>query len=93
MIDRAFDSVGRKLVSGSVLRVVNLLAAAIAAVFLMPFIVHHVGDRYYGFWALATGFIGYYGLLAFGLTSAVSQHMSMATPTLSTLHKHLVVSS
>lgn len=78
MTDRAFDSIGRRLVSGSVLRVANLIVAALASMFLMPFIVHHIGDRAYGFWSLATGFIGYYGLLDFGLTSAVSQHMSVA---------------
>jgi O-antigen/teichoic acid export membrane protein len=44
----------------------------------MPFMVHHLGDRIYGFWALAVSFIGYYSLLDFGLASAVSQYMSIA---------------
>lgn len=73
-----FSSVGRRLVSGSVLQVGNLMAAAIAAFFLMPFIVHHLGDRIYGFWSLAAAFIGYYSLLDLGLSSAVSQYMSLA---------------
>ncbi len=71
-------SIGRKLLSGSVLRVCNLIAAAIASLLLMPFIVRHLGDRVYGFWSLAAALIGYYDLLDFGISSAVSQYLSLA---------------
>src|SRR5580704_9349339 len=73
-----FSSVGRRLLSGSVLQLGNLVATAVTAFCLMPFVVHHLGDRIYGFWALALSFIGYYSLLDFGLSSAVSQYMSVA---------------
>jgi O-antigen/teichoic acid export membrane protein len=49
-----------------------------ASFFMMPFLVHYFGDRTYGFWSLATVFIGYYSLLDAGLSCAVSQHMSVA---------------
>src|SRR3984885_15472868 len=75
---RKFTTVGRRLLSGAVLQIGNLVASAIAAFFLMPFIVHHLGDRIYGFWSLAISFIGYYSLLDFGLSTAVSQYMSIA---------------
>jgi len=78
MSNARFGSVGRKLLSGSVLRVGNLLGAALASFFLMPLIVHHLGDRIYGFWSLASAFIGYYNLLDLGLSSAVSQYMCVA---------------
>ncbi len=78
MIGGKFSSTGRKLLSGSALRVSNLVGAAIASFFLMPFIVHHLGDRIYGFWSLAAAFIGYYNLLDLGLSSAVSQYMCIA---------------
>jgi O-antigen/teichoic acid export membrane protein len=78
MTDGKLSSAGRKLLSGSALRLANLAAAAISSLFLMPFIVHHLGDRLYGFWTLAGTFVGYYGLLDFGLSSAVSQYMSIA---------------
>jgi O-antigen/teichoic acid export membrane protein len=71
-------STGRKLLSGSVLRVVNLVGAALASFLLMPFIVGHLGDRIYGFWSFTTAFIGYYNLLDFGLSSAVSQYLCIA---------------
>jgi O-antigen/teichoic acid export membrane protein len=38
---------------------------------LLPFIVHSLGDRYYGYWTLAASFTGYYGLLDLGIVSAV----------------------
>lgn len=72
------DSAARKLVSGSVLRVVSLAVSAISSFFLMPFVVHHLGDRLYGFWSLASVFIGYYSLLDLGLSSAVSQYVCVA---------------
>ncbi len=78
MIDPKTTSVGHKLLSGSMLRVVNLAASAMASFFLMPFIVHHLGDRFYGFWSLTAAFVGYYNLLDLGLSSAVSQYMCVA---------------
>jgi len=73
-----FTSVGRKLLSGSVLRVGGLVASAAASFFLMPFIVRHLGDRIYGFWSLAAAIVGYYSLLDFGMSSAVSQYICVA---------------
>jgi O-antigen/teichoic acid export membrane protein len=73
-----FSSIGRRLLSGSLLRMSNLVAGAVASFFLMPFIVHHLGDRIYGFWSLAAAFIGYYSLLDLGLSSAISQYMCIA---------------
>jgi O-antigen/teichoic acid export membrane protein len=78
MTNGSLIAMGRKLLPGSLLRLVNLFVAASTSLFLMPFIVHHLGDRLYGFWTLAATFIGYYGLLDFGLSSAVSQYMSIA---------------
>ena len=43
----------------------------------MPLIVRHLGDRLYGFWSLAGALIGYYDLLDFGLSIAVSQYLSI----------------
>jgi O-antigen/teichoic acid export membrane protein len=71
-------SAGYKLLSGSVLRMGNLVASALVGLFLLPFIVHHLGDRLYGFWSLTAAFIGYYGLLDLGLTSAISQYLCIA---------------
>ncbi|MBI9073876.1 MAG: oligosaccharide flippase family protein [Desulfatibacillum sp.] len=52
----------------------------IALIFVMlPFIVHSLGTRMYGFWALAGAFIGYFGLMDLGLATAVVRYVSRAT--------------
>jgi O-antigen/teichoic acid export membrane protein len=68
----------RKVFSGSALRVGNLIVGVLVALLLIPYIVHHLGDRLYGFWALAGSFVGYYGLLDLGLSAAVSQYICVA---------------
>lgn len=68
----------RKLLSGSVLRLSNVIVAALAALLVMPLTVHRLGDRGYGLWTLAGAFIGYYGLIDLGLSSAVSQYLCIA---------------
>lgn len=77
MVEKS-NSIAHRLVSGSVLRVGSLLASVLSAFFLMPFVVRHLGDRIYGFWSLAAAFIGYYSLLDFGLSMAVSQYICIA---------------
>lgn len=63
---------------GSVLSVTSLTATMLAGFFLMPFVVHHLGDRMYGYWALVGAVLGYYGVLDLGITPAVSFHMAKA---------------
>ncbi len=70
------SSYAKKLAFGSMLGVVNHLASIVVALFLMPFVVFSLGDRMYGFWTLASAFIGYYGLLDFGLSSAVGRFIA-----------------
>lgn len=72
------SSVARKLVSGSILRVINLLVGLAVSFFLTPFIIHSLGDRSYGLWVLVGTFIGYYGLLDLGLSNAVGRFISKA---------------
>src|SRR5215472_7996295 len=71
-------STARLLASGSMLRAANLAAQIVVAFFLTPFVIHHLGDRMYGLWALVGTFIGYYGLLDLGLASAVSRYIARA---------------
>jgi len=73
-----FSALAKKVLPGSVLRVVNLFVGVVISLFLIPFIVHHLGDRLYGFWSLVGTFVGYYGLLDLGLSSAVSQFVCVA---------------
>lgn len=46
--------------------------------FLMPFLVHHLGDRMYGYWALIGAVLGYYGILDLGISPAVAFQLASA---------------
>jgi len=70
-----------RIVPGSFLRASHFLAAALISFFMMPFVINSLGDRLYGFWVVITAFMGYYGLLDLGLTSAVIRHMAGAIGT------------
>ena len=45
---------------------------------MMPFLISHLGDRMYGLWLLLGSFFGFYGLMDFGLASAVQRYLSRA---------------
>ncbi|MBV9483875.1 MAG: polysaccharide biosynthesis protein [Acidobacteria bacterium] len=45
---------------------------------LMPFLVHHLGDHLYGYWALVGAILGYYGVLDFGIVTSVEWHVAKA---------------
>ena len=42
----------------------------------MPFVISSLGERSYGIWQLIGTFVGYYGLLDFGINSAVIRFVS-----------------
>jgi O-antigen/teichoic acid export membrane protein len=71
-------STGALLVRGSALQVTSLLAGIAVSFYLMPFLIHALGDRWYGIWALIGSITSYYALLDFGLTSAVTRFLTQA---------------
>lgn len=68
------------LIKGSILRTAEFIANAIIGLLLMPFIIHSLGDKMYGMWIFVGSFLGYYGLMDFGLSSAVQRFVSRAIP-------------
>ena len=68
----------KKLALGSSLRVISLAANLAVGIILMPFILHTLGDRIYGYWILAASLIGYYGFFDIGIVSAVQYHVARA---------------
>ena len=67
-----------KLVKGSALRIIQFAFTVIISLIMMPFVIHSLGDKMYGMWILVGSFLGYYGLLNFGLSSAVQRYISKA---------------
>jgi O-antigen/teichoic acid export membrane protein len=68
----------RKIIHGSSLRVAGLAISILVAFFMMPFLVHHLGDHLYGYWALIGSILGYYGIMDFGIVSAVQFYVGKA---------------
>lgn len=69
---------GKKLIRGSAVRTASFVISTAVSFFLMPFLVHELGDKMYGIWTLVGTFIGYFGLMDIGLSSAVSRFISRA---------------
>ncbi|MFP6747537.1 MAG: hypothetical protein VCD66_08090 [Alphaproteobacteria bacterium] len=69
---------GRLLFRGSILRVIALVTSVVTAFFLMPYIIHVLGDRWYGMWVLVGTLMGYYSLLDLGLGSAAHRFTAHA---------------
>jgi len=68
----------KRLFKGSSLRVILLGCNIVVSFFMMPFLINSIGDRWYGFWVLIGTFMGYYGFLDLGLSTAITRYISKA---------------
>lgn len=75
---------GRQLIRGSALRFIQTISTIAITFVMTPYILHsleevyHDKEAYYGLWRLVGTFMGYYGLLDFGVSIAVSRFLSRA---------------
>ena len=67
-----------KLVNSSALRIIGFFAVAIISLMMTPFVIHSLGDKMYGLWVFLGTFLGYYGLMDFGISSAIQRYYSKA---------------
>ncbi|WP_353540198.1 oligosaccharide flippase family protein [Colwellia sp. KU-HH00111] len=72
------NSTLHRLISGGGLRAISLTLSIIIAFLMMPFVVKHLGERWYGLWVIVGSLIGYYGVLDFGLSSACQRFIAKA---------------
>ncbi|MDD5680052.1 MAG: oligosaccharide flippase family protein [Candidatus Omnitrophica bacterium] len=72
------SSTAKRLAKGSALRTVEFFTTALITLAMTPFIIHSLGDEVYGLWIFVGSFLGYYGLMDFGLNSAVQRFLSCA---------------
>ena len=68
----------RRILGGSALRGVSLATSVFMSFYMLPFLVGVLGDRWYGFWALAGTIVGYYATIDLGLTPAIHRYLAMA---------------
>lgn len=71
-------NIGARLVSGSAFRVAVMSANVVASFYLIPFLVHGLGSRWYGMWILACSFMPYYSLLDLGFSAATQRFIAHA---------------
>src|SRR5574337_330130 len=67
-----------KVINGFVLKTIYMVLNVALAFFMMPFILHSLGDRMYGIWIMIGAVMGYSAYLDFGLSSGVSRFISRA---------------
>lgn len=70
------ENKARLLLKGSSLRLLTLLINVGIALYMMPFLITNLGDRWYGLWVIVGAVMGYYGLLDFGLSTATQRYVA-----------------
>ncbi len=68
----------RRILTGSFVKTADAVVHGAVVFLMLPFIVHTLGSRIFGFWAMVSTFIGYYGFFDLGLSIAVSRYVSRA---------------
>lgn len=63
----------KRLLAGSALRLISLVANVAIAFYMMPFVIASLGDRWYGLWTIVGTLTSYYGFLDLGLASATQR--------------------
>lgn len=71
-------SIGRKLIRSGASGLASLVVASLAALVVMPYVIHNLGERNSGFWILTGTLLGYFGMLDLGLSRAVTRYVSQA---------------
>jgi len=65
----------RKLLNGSVSRIILLITSIGIGLFMMPFLVHNLGDEQYGMWVLVGAVVSFYSLMDFGMARAMQRFL------------------
>ncbi len=69
---------GKKIIKSSVWRNITFFSRVGISFYMMPFLIHALNEQNYGIWTIAGTFVGYFGMLDLGLSSAVSRYVSRA---------------
>ena len=64
-------STSKKLFMGSISRTVLVVAQVAIGFFMMPFLLDHLGSRWYGIWTVLSSLVAYFYMMDVGLGQAV----------------------
>ncbi len=67
----------RRLFNNASSNYANMVISIVIAFIMSPFLVHRLGDFYFGLWTLIMSFAGYFSLLDFGMNRAIVRYVSM----------------
>ncbi|MBI4845996.1 MAG: oligosaccharide flippase family protein [Candidatus Omnitrophica bacterium] len=71
-------SKAKLLAKSSMMGTIDFIAQVLIGLYMMPFIIHSLGDKMYGLWAVVGSFMGFYGMFDFGLVIASQRYISKA---------------
>jgi O-antigen/teichoic acid export membrane protein len=69
---------GDRILRSSLFRVLNPVLNIAISFFMIPYVIGHVGDRWYGLWILIGTMIGYFGFLDLGIGTANERYVARA---------------
>lgn len=71
-------SLAAKLLRSSFFRIMNLVLNVAVSFFMIPFVIHSIGERWYGLWILTATMVGYFGFLDLGIATANERFVARA---------------
>ena len=77
----------------SFIRIVCLGLNVLVGLFMLPFLVHHLGARLYGLWVLIGTVLVYYDLLDLGIFSAIQRFVARALGKQSSREANLIINT
>lgn len=70
------NKTGSLMFKAAVIRNLSLMVTLAVTFLTMPIIIKLLGDEWYGIWVVVGTFMGYFGVLDFGLTSATTRYLA-----------------
>lgn len=70
------ESISKKIIRNTVFNAIGRFWGIAVALFLTPYIIHHIGVERYGIWALIGVLTGYFGLLDFGIGTSFVKYIA-----------------
>ena len=67
--------------------------AVLIGLYMVPFVIRHLGDTNYGIWILLGSFTGYFGFFDIGVRGAVSRHLAFYRAKDDIEHTNIILST
>ena len=75
-IDLKRPSLSQKIVKNTFYNIIGQFFGILSALFLMPYIIRHIGIERFGLWAIVGMMTGYFGLIDFGIATSFVKYIA-----------------